>query len=441
MAIRTVGTGKAYASLAACFAALVNGDTIETYGPYAENNQTLAPPAGIINITWRHYGDDYVFDGTAATAVWLTFAASNTGWNINMRSSVGGRIKVTRYIGTQPFVLGGANTILFGPWLTANGAAGIYQNTMVLNANFVSVGDVLIDYPFNAVGINWIGLYLLSGMGLSVRDVTIENVAKTGAGSTFALISSTSALVASPLIQGLVVRNIACGAAFYGAYLPGVNGFVTLLDAKVYAINAGGTIIGVYVGNRSCRIVNLLTHGFVSATTRKGLVLDGSQVDAGIPNSSIYNCTLIDGTHGIDVLVAPIGGQRFVQNCIAHNASTSEFSTVAGGVAGSMGNWATMNRYSANWPVSATDLSGSPIFVDELNNDYRLRWQPGVESPCVDSGVVIPSRTMDVDGQPISGNGMDRGCFEFQQVGSRYERGSRTGRTVIVPSRNSRQQR
>ena len=53
--VRTVGAGKDYTVMATCFAALANGDTIESYGGvggYTENNQTLQPAAGITGVTW-----------------------------------------------------------------------------------------------------------------------------------------------------------------------------------------------------------------------------------------------------------------------------------------------------------------------------------------------------------------------------------------------------
>ena len=436
--VRTVGTGRDYTVMATAFAALVSGDTVESYGPYTETNQTLAPPAGIVNVIWRHYGADYVFDGTAATSVFLTLAATNTGWDVNVRSTTG-RVKVTGYIGAQPFVVSGASNVIAGFWLTANGAIGVYQQTLVVNADFNEIGDILIDYPVDAAGVSWIGVYLLSGAGVVVRDVTIKNVTRTLAGSTYGVISATAALVASPLIERLTVRDVSCGAAFYGAYLPGVNGYATIVDSSVYGITAGGIINGFYLSNRSASLVNLHVYGTSSPTTEKAIGFAGTQV--GMPtDSNVDNCTVVGGEYGIFMADAPVGGDRFVSNCISHGAATSELSTVAGGVTGSTNNWATNNRYSVDWPVSATDLSGDPVFVDSVNNNYRLRWQPGVESPCIDSGTPVPFRVMDLDGQPISGPAQDRGCFEFQQVGSHDARTPLTA-PVLTTTRNFRSTR
>jgi hypothetical protein len=432
--VRTVGTGKDYSTLASCFAALVTGDTIETYGPYTENNQSLAPPAGVTTITWRHYGADYTFNGTGATSVWLTLAASNTAWNVNAMSATG-RIVVTGYIGAQPFVINGASSTIGGFRLTANGAVGVYQLTVVSNANSVVLQDLLVDSPVNPAGSNWMGIYLGGGLGASVQNSTVENVTITGAGTTYLIGMSSTA--ASPLLTGITLRNVNTGASLYGFYGSGANDFATYLDSSAYALSAGGAIRVFFVSNRSATMQNLLAYGFSSPTTDRGIVYDGVQVHPILQNSNVQNCTVIGGEEGISMQSVPAAGGRFVTNCIAHNSTASEFYTVAGGVAGSSFNWATANRYSVNWPVSATDLNGDPLFRDEATLDYQLRWQPGIESPCVDTGAAIPTRLFDLAGQPMSGVALDRGCFEFQQIGAHDVRMPLTDK-VLAATRDER---
>ena len=154
----------------------------------------------------------------------------------------------------------------------------------------------------------------------------------------------------------------------------------------------------------------------------RGVEIGGAVVDAGTPSSTVQNCTVIGGTRGITIWNVPAAGTRTVRNCISSGGTTDEFYADAGAVATSLNNCAAGGGYSAHWPTHASDLSADPLFVDAANDNYHLL----PSSPCVDTGLWVDDRTEDLGHDPISGRGMDRGCYEWQWQNPRSVRsGSR----------------
>lgn len=423
---RTVGTGKDYTVMATCFAALANGDTIESYGPYSESNQTLAPPAGVTGVTWVHYGADYTFDGTGATAAFLTLAATNTGWTIDvLDQDGGGRVKVTGYIGVNPLVVTGASNVVGGFRLTANGAAGVAQVTAILTGNSSEFHDILIDNPVDPTNQHWRGIYLDGGTGYVVQDCTVEDVTITGATFDAYGVSMAQATTA-PIVRDLVVRRMASADRVHGLYAIGANGYATVDGATFYALAGANRSYGFLSLDRTVIIQNVLGYGLGGAVART-IYVGGVQVDAVAPDSTIQNCTAIGGDQGFTFQSVPAAGTRTVQNCIS-SGGTVEFHADLNAVATSKSNCAANGDYSAHFPNGATDLSTDPLFQDAANDDYRL----SRGSPCVDTGLWIDGHTRDIERQPISGPGMDRGAFEFSQVGGRDTRTQLTQTPVVV---------
>ena len=413
MATIKCGLGQPYSSLAIALLALNNGDTLETYGPYAESNQTVTPPVGLIGVTWRHYGGDYTFDGTGATATFLTLAASNTNWTVGALGDNGGRVKATGYIGANTLVNAGASNVVGGFRLTANGAVGVYQITAILTGNGAIFDDILIDNPVDPTNKNWIGIYLNGASGNVVRNCVVEDVTITGAGRDIYAVAMASATT-SPVIRDTIIRRVTAPDMVYAVYGSGANGYITVERVRAHALT-GDKLYGIYVLNRSALVRDGLTYDFTATTTSSGIYMAGTQVDAVDSDSFVENCTVVGTSNGLYFGNIPAAGTRTVRNCISSGGTATEFYADAGAVGTSKNNCAAGGLYSANFPNGATDLSTDPLFRDAVNNDYRLsRW-----SPCVDSGIWIPNRTGDLEHQPISGRGMDRGAYEFQQANSR----------------------
>lgn len=129
-------------------------------------------------------------------------------------------------------------------------------------------------------------------------------------------------------------------------------------------------------------------------------------------NGLMANNTLV-GNRAPDRGGAVSNSSGTIQNCIfwlnsaseeaqVHNSSLPDHSLIQGWTGGGIGN---------------IDLD--PSFVDLENGDFHLRH----DSPCIDSGVLIPSVTDDYDGNPRpfmwstqhggDGSGYDMGAYEF----------------------------
>ena len=416
-----VGAGKTYTVMATAFAVLANGDTIESYGGvggYSESNQSLTPPAGVVNVTWRHYEDDYTFDGTGATAVFFALAATNTGWDIDTQSDAG-RVIVTGYIGAQPLVVTGVNNTVGGVRMTANGAAGVAQITAVLIGNGGVFQDILVDHPIDSGNQHWYGFYLNGGSGLILQDCTVEDATITGAKSAYGVLSAVD--TPAPTIRRVTVRRITSASVVYGIYAGGANGYIAIGNTALYDLTAAATVYGIYTTNRTVIIDNVEVFG-MGAPTARGINIEGAQVDAGAPDSYIDNCTVVGGTSGFRFNQVPAAGGRHVRNCVSSGGTVEFDSTGAGAVTTSLYNCAAGGLYSATFPNGATDLSTDPLFAAPGSDDYRL----SSSSPCVDTGAWITGRTADIIGQPISGAGQDRGCYEFRQTNQRPIRASIT---------------
>jgi len=411
---RTVGAGKDYTSLATCFAALVNGDTVETYGPYTELNQSLTTPVGVTGITWRHYGADYTLDGTGATATCMAWGAGANTWDVDVQSTTG-RLTVTGYIGATPFTVGGTGNTFAGLRMTANGAVGVGQSTLVITGTGNTIRQVLVDSPVDPTNQNWYGIRCEGSTSTVIELSIVEGASITGAGKDAFLIYANSTTVA-PTVRGCIARNSYAEDRVYGIYftgpwaaMPGEYG--TISDSTVHGLTADGRTIGFGAYGRSVHFSNLSAYDFVSVgAVDRGVELGGTLVDPAAPDSTIENCTMVGGSRGFYIGDVPVAGGRTVQNCISDGGTTDEFSCGVGAVAVSLNNCAANGDYSGNWPVDASDLSVDPLFVDASGDDYHLRG----DSPCVDTGLWATGRDHDLDYNPISGREMDRGCFEFQ---------------------------
>jgi len=432
----TVGAGKDYTVMATAFAALANDDVIESYGGvggYTENNQTLQPAAGITGVTWNHYEADYTFDGGGGTATFLTLAATNTGWDIDVNNGTG-RVVMTGYIGANPFVVTGASNTVGGFRLTANGAAGVAQVTAIATGNSVTFTDILIDNPVDPTNQNWTGIYL-NGASQTVTGCEIKDATLTGATqNAYPIYVDTSATLSS--VSDCSIHDISHENRIWG-----VNSsdnaadldVLTVSRCRVYDLTAD-RIWGLRSLRRAMVVSDVLAYGFTAIGTDKALEIDGG--GTAMAASVVSNLTVVGPVaQGLTSSNNPAASVT-ARNCIVDGSTAlGYYSTTAGQVLSSYNvcNKAAGAGFFAFWNATATDLDDTdPLFQDAANDDYSL----SLASPCLDTGMWPSGRSSDLAGQHApSGPRMDRGCYEYQQDNPRSMR-TRVTVPPTVPTRD-----
>mgnify|MGYP005621304485 CR=1 FL=1 len=437
MATIKCGLGQVYSTLASAFAALANGDTLETYGPFSEDNKTLTTPA-TNNITWRHYGGDYTLNGNGITAAAPLTFSGGTGWDVDCRDQNGsdGKLKITSYVGTRGVVFGAANNTIRGIRITDHGAAGVasylFYGTSVSN---LTVSHIAIDAAVDPETQHWYGMWL-GACTYNISQVTVENLnhAVTNQRHYIVAFSGGSGSVTDLNITGVVAHRI------YGLYLSTTSATINRLKMDDWTCSE--RYWGVYGWNSTtCTLNNFLLFGCDGAGSNKGFEVDGALTQ----DINVNNCTLV-GDGGATTLAFGVfggGGLPGTKELTVRNSIVT--GTVPGGTGYYATNAASVNSdfnvgndnatdYSLNWDQGVNDWSSvDPIYADAATDNYRLT----KNSPCVDTGIWIPGRKTDLDHQPMSGIGMDRGAYEFQQANTRDVRQEVEG-TVSLPSRDER---
>jgi len=444
-----VGLGQPASQLAVVFASLLTGDSIISYGPYSESNQTIAPPAGISDITWTHVGGDYTLDGTGATGVCFSLAATNTGWNINTNSG-SGRVVVTGYTAAQPFVNAGADNSIAGFRLTANGVIGTQQLTAVTTGNSSTFDDLLVDNPVDPTNQNWIGIYIGgTAANVLISNCIVEDVTITGAGKDAYGISMATAAV-TPTIYNCTIDNLVADDRVYAIYGYTLTG-ISILDCTLSNLAPTGRIYGIYggggAGNTTYILRNTLS-GWNGGERFWGVYL-WNPATSYIHNNLLYDCLATGGStsKGLEVDGALVTAVHMSNNTVVgdSSAATITYGPYAGGtlppatlcffaynniVTGAApGGWGYLatnagnvvsdyndshnnpNDYHGNWGAGVNDMIDvDPLFEDPVTHDYRLQ----ATSTLIDAGTAVPTVRYDVAGYSRpQGSAMDLGAYEY----------------------------
>jgi hypothetical protein len=344
-----------------------------------------------------------------------------------------GQLKIEGY-GTYPFKVDGASNTISDLYVYDNGynAAGICY-TIYLNANSDLIRPVIASGLDN--GTRHYGYYLDNCPSGSVTDAVIQNVAVTGAGTrVYAL--SFLADNGGITVDGLTVEN--CSAVHvFGAIWQGTNADdVGVLRRFVMRdCTATANVYGAYVLDRGMDMENFIMDSISAPTSRATYVKVTGAFPGG--NNRVVSGAIYDvETYGIYAETSFAGSQLTVHNVIVDSATVRAFQSSGTIAPDSDYNTGHNNGddYSVAWIEGANDWSTTdPEFTDPANEDFTLQ----STSPCIDTGLWITGRTSDIAGQPISGNGQDRGAYEFQQIGGRNKR-TEISQPPIIQTRSQR---
>jgi hypothetical protein len=138
------GNGQPITSLSAALTAASNGDTIISHGPHTDTVPTIVWSKN--DVTWKHMGGDYTFDGLNVTLDWLRI--SGTGNRLILKRD-GGRVIATRYQRYVLWITGAGNTIE-DPYITSCSAlVGTACFSLMLYANSTVLRPLIMNAQDN----------------------------------------------------------------------------------------------------------------------------------------------------------------------------------------------------------------------------------------------------------------------------------------------------
>lgn len=203
------------------------------------------------------------------------------------------------------------------------------------------------------------------------------------------------------------------------------------LSNSIFFLNGSVTQAGaINLSNTNAFVSNCLFDSNTSSDGisggRAGCISNNASAagaETGDANLSVMNCTFANNlapqgsaiSQWEDVAAAGSVARLFLQNSIFADALDSYFLEDGSPlILSNGGNLSLDNSFgtSLNGPNDAVNLD--PKFVDPGNGNYRLL--PG--SPCINTGIATGAPPFDLDGFPRQGN-VDKGCYEFQVVGTR----------------------
>ena len=410
---RKFGPGQEYVGLGTALAALQAGDWLESYGaPIGEpayvdpTGPGFSTSAG--DVVWDHYLGDYLFDGLGVTNSFLLLYGDR--WTFN----VGERVKVTRY-NASVFRLGGDDIVVngFDLYGCATGVGTKCYGVYPIGDRIVCNDTIFRDSVDNNDRVH--GFYVGAGNDIRLNNCIARNIVTTGAaGRSYGSINYAF----DTIYDGCSFSGID-GPSSYGlfSYFGGAGAVdvrrLTAFDCK-YGLYAYSGVLRA----SDCRIYDASSYGIMYVGG------PGDSAGSMIDNSTMVRCVI--GLRAAHASATPMPVRN---NIVRESASWGFYCTDPAQIA-SDHNTAFDAPWAANWPDSVTpgsDKTEDPLFVDADNNDFRLSppryvrrgglWVPlaGTGSPCIDSGIRISGRTHDIDEQPVSGLGADRGCHEYQR--------------------------
>ena len=418
------GAGQVAGTFAAAFAAGGDGDDYYFHGPVTENSVT---------VTWAKNNatlqpgnaSDYILDGQLATG--NGFMVTGTGNTMDLNS----QLKIEGY-GTYPLKVDGASNVISDLYMYDNGynAAGNCYD-IYLNANSDLISPVIASGLDN--GTRHYGYYLDNCPTGSVTDAVVQNITVTGGGTrVYGLIFLANN--GGVIVNGLMMDSLSAGANMYGVYWLGTNAddVGILRNATVKDISGATLATGFYAPDRGMDVQN-----FVIDTVTGNNEIGIHSVTAAFAGgtNAVMNGTVYDTVDGFFCDNDFAGSGMTASNIIVTDCSSEGFKDSGTIAPTSSYNLAYNNGTDySGWTPGTGDLTAvNPLFTDPANEDFTLQ----STSPCIDTGLWITGRTSDIAGQPISGNGQDRGAYEFQQIGGRNRR-TEISQPPIIQTRSQR---
>ena len=264
----------------------------------------------------------------------------------------------------------------------------------------------------NTLGVS--GTVLGGGIYVSGDDVTIEN-------SIFSqnVASGTSGRGGGVYSHGKYLEIKSCSFSNHttpriggGAYVTGQKSTVSACSFRNNTTSDRGG--GLYISSGD--VVNCVFAN--NRATNLGGGLYGSYTN--VFNSTFYSNNVWDNNgSGGGAYITGAAGEFQIKNCIfLHNRkflnSSDDLNANKANV------WFCDISDVDNWPTDLTHviINNDPAFVDAASGDFRL----DSSSPCIDTGMVIPSIFSDIRGsvRPVDGNDdgfavFDMGAYEYSK--------------------------
>ncbi|MFN0015087.1 MAG: choice-of-anchor Q domain-containing protein [Saprospiraceae bacterium] len=178
---------------------------------------------------------------------------------------------------------------------------------------------------------------------------------------------------------------------------------------------------GINISNYNTDIVNCL---FVANQNLNNMRAGGAIINNASGSTSplsVVNCTFAENIAGIGAGISQwedsVGTATLtLQNCILYGNLGKDYEIEAGTptVTSKGGNHSGDNTLAAALTQLNDEVNADPLFEDASQFNYRLK----AGSPCIDKGIALGAPTTDLGGAPRSAI-PDKGCFEFQTIGTR----------------------
>jgi len=395
------GAGQPLTSLSAALAAANNGDTLISHGPHTDTVPTVVWAKN--NITWKHAGGDYTFNGLSVTLDWLRI--TGTGNHLILKRD-SGRVKATRY-GRYVLWIDGANNVVEDPYLYTNGyaAAGdCYHIRITAGPN--------VKRPIIASGSNNLASHYgisLDGCGSGIiESPEVSNLQTTAAGGVIVGIRSLNAC-GRPTVTDAQIHDCIATSDFTGVSFGGAGAPDCLIVERLRMQDnvGGGTVLHCHADSRGISLTDFV---IVGDGTGIGVLCETAAAFLGaynrIRNGVVYGCLT-----GIKVDANAAGAAPTIRNSIARNGTRGLWS------AGSFQPDSDCNITYGNgveaigWVPGPNDLIGQdPGHTNAAGGDFSLLYG----ALAIDRGEAVSGRTVDILGNASSGAAWDIGPYEYQ---------------------------
>ena len=403
MATVHFGNGQPVASLGAALAAAGNGGTVISHGPFTENLTTTAWTWN--DVTWKHMGGDYTFDGGGATLDCIKI--TGTGNRLIM-STGAGRVKITGY-GRYVLWIDALGNVIEDPYLDSNGyaAAGDCYHYLCTARTTLLRPVINVGTDNNA---SHYGLTFDGSSGGTVQNALVARLQTTAVAGEIVGLQSLNAC-GRPNIDGYTIHN--CTATNdYTSIRYGGAGAGDVMDVRrflEYDNAGGGTVIRVHADSVGMKLEDFIIRG---DGTGIGILSEAAAVFAG-NNNNIWNGVVYNCATGVKTDSNVDGSQPDIRNVIARDCVGRGFWSI-----GTHGPTNSNCLYYNNgtpgfvgWTSGLGNIPGrDPMHTDAASGDFSLL----VGSPCIDAGIAVTGRTADFDDNPISGTAWDIGPLEYQ---------------------------
>jgi hypothetical protein len=396
------GAGQPLTSLSAALAAAANGDTIISHGPHTDTVPTVVWTKN--NITWKHAGGDYTFDGLAATLDWLRITGAGNRLILERDS---GRVKAKRY-GRYVLWVSGIDNVIEDPYLENNGyaAAGNCYHIRCTAEPTILRPVINIGTDNNA---SHFGITLDGCGGGTITSPEIVRLQSTAAGGAIVGIRSINAC-GRPTVTGAEIRDCVATNDFTGVSFGGAGaGDCLVVDGlKLHDNSGGGTVLHCHQDSRGISLTNF---EIIGGGSDVGILCETAAAFLGaycrVRNGVVYGCQ-----HGIHVAANPVGAAPNVRNCIVRNCSGRGYWSSGTAQPDSDCNISYSNgTETAGWVVGPNDKIGQdPGHTNAAGGDFTLLYG----ALAIDAGQAVSGRSADILGAALSGAAWDIGPYEYQ---------------------------